>query len=225
MLIIAFDPSKSTGWAAYRPADRNRDYFGTAVKCGVLEMPKKADAYYTADQIGLKVTALLRSFVDSNGNRIKPDFAVLEQQAEAQISVQGRDQSFAGSIFPWVATSSIVATLANFGIPYGTIAPATWRKTFFPAGYKPPQNPVLDKNKQPALDKFGKPKFKSDWKAAAVSECERLGIELPPQKTVSHNAAEACALAISWFEARIHAGRYEAPLTALLQRRNTKEAA
>ncbi len=205
-LIIGFDPSKYTGWCLYDPDRRKTDGNFSHVKCGVLEMPEKADMYYTADQIGLKITALLRGIKQDFG--AYPAFAVLEQQIEAQVSMQGRGQSFAGSISPWVATSAIVATLANFGVAYGTLMPAAWRKSFFGAGFKPP------------VDGKGK----KDWKLACVDECERLGIQLPKKKTLSHNAAEACALAICWGvrDMKLHAGRYHEPWLKLVQQRNER---
>lgn len=203
-LIIGFDPSKGSGYALL---DTARDF--SAIETGVMEMPAKADAYFTADQIGLKVTALLRQCKEKRGKL--PDFAVLEQQIEAQASMAGRGQSFAGSIYPWIATSAIVATLANFKIPYGTLMPASWRKTFFGQGFKPP------------LDKTGK----KDWKGAAIAECERLGITLPTKKALADDAAEACALAICWAsrDMNLHAGRYHEPWMTLIQQRNERAAA
>jgi Holliday junction resolvasome RuvABC endonuclease subunit len=200
-LIIGFDPSKSTGWSLL---DTGKDF--SAIECGVLEMPDKSDHYYTADQIGLKVSAMLRQCKEQRGKL--PDFAVLEQQIEAQASMAGRGQSFAGSIYPWIATSAIVATLANFKIAYGTLMPSSWRKSFFGQGFKPP------------LDKKGK----KDWKQAAITECERLGINLPSRKALADDAAEAAALAICWAsrDINLHARRYEEPLMKLLQQRNSK---
>lgn len=196
MKIIAFDPSKNTGFAIFDPA---RDH--SAIKCGVLQMPDGAKHYFTADQIGLKVTTLIRDEIKAGG---KPDFAVLEEQSLAKIGNTSAD----AMIYPWVATSAIVATLANFGIPYGTIPASTWRVMFFGKSFKP------------ALDSKGK----KDWKKAAVAECERLGITLPTQKTISHNAAESCALAVCWRGAKLHARRYEPAFMSLLQQRNNKVA-
>lgn len=203
-LIIGFDPSKNTGFSLY-----STERHFSAIECGVLEMPPKADTYYTADQIGLKVAAFLRQIKEQHGRM--PDFAVLEQQIEAQAAVAGRGQSFAGSIYPWIASSAIVATLANFKIPYGTLMPATWRKLFFGAGFKPP------------VDRKGK----KDWKTAAIAQCEQMGIILPKQKALADDAAEACALAICWAakDMNLHAGRYHAPWLALQQGRNERGAA
>lgn len=191
MKTFAFDPSKSTGWSVF---ETTKDY--SAMPCGVLQMPKNSDHYYTGDQIGLKVRALIKE----HG---KPDFAVLEEQSLAKIGTTSAD----AMIYPWVATAAIVATLANYGVPYGTIPPGTWRKMFFGERFKPP------------VDAKGK----NDWKAAAVAMCERHGITLPTQKAIAHNAAEACALAICWRGAKLHARRYEPAFMDLLQRRNTRQ--
>lgn len=221
-LILAFDPSKSTGWCLY---DTARHY--SSIECGVLEMPDKADAYYTADQIGLKVVSLLKSCKEQH-NRL-PDFAVLEQQIEAQVA----GSKFAGTIYPWIASSSICSTLARFAIPYGTLMPSAWRKMFF-SGYDVPQSPVMEtvqvdgrKVKQHARDTKGRLKYKYEWKDAAIAKCEELGIVLPKQKALADDAAEACALAICWAnkDMNLHARRYQAPWLALQQGRNERGAA
>ncbi|MEX2693687.1 hypothetical protein [Rhizobium mongolense] len=78
-------------------------------------------------QIGLKVAALIRE----HG---KPDFVVLEEQSLAKIGNTNAD----ALIYPWVATTAIVSTIANFGIPYGTLPPGTCRKSFYGQTFKPP---------------------------------------------------------------------------------------
>lgn len=198
MHIIAFDPSKHTGWSL---RDMARDH--SAIRCGVLEMPDKADHYYTADQIGRKVCGLITEEIRAGR---KPTFAIIEQQALAKIGNTSAD----AMIYPWVANSAIVATLANFGIPYASIPAVTWRVSFFGRGFKPP------------VDSKGK----KDWKKACVAECERLGIVLPTQKTIAHNAAEACALAICAQvpATKVHARRYEPALMALRMARNERPA-
>ncbi len=200
MLIVGFDPSKTTGWAIF---DTKRNF--AAIQCGVFEMPDKADHYYTGDQIGLKVAKFLRDCKGKYGQL--PDFVVLEEQ----ILVKVPNTSADAMIYPWVATTAIVSTIANFGIPYGTLTSGSWRKLFYGAGFKPP------------LDNKGK----KDWKTAAIKECERIGVVLPSQKTKAHNAAEAVALAICWHhkEMRLHAGRYQDPWMKLVQARGQKAVA
>lgn len=191
-IVFAFDPSKSTGFAV-RHLDRDH----SAIRCGVFQMPDKSDHYYTGDQIGLKVRALVKE----HG---KPDFAVLEEQSLAKIGNTSAD----AMIYPWVATAAIVSTLANFGVPYGTLPASTWRVAFYGRGFKPP------------LDKKGK----KDWKAACVAACEQMGIVLPTQKALAHNAAEAAALAICCHvkDMKLHAARYRPAFLDLLQRRNDR---
>lgn len=184
--IMGFDPSKSTGYSVYEPERVRQDRNYSHVVCGVFEMPEKAGHYYTGDQIGLKVRNLIKEYG-------KPDFAVLEEQILAPVA----GSSANAMIYPWIATTAIVAVLANFGVPYGTLMPSQWRKAYYGSAFKPP------------LDKNGK----KDWKNAAVAQCERDGIKLPKQKTIAHNAAEACALAICWAsnDIKLHAGRYHQP--------------
>jgi hypothetical protein len=203
-IILGFDPSKSTGWCVYDPDQQKIDRNFSHIECGVFQMPDKSDHYYTADQIGLKVRNLIADLIAKDR---RPDFAVLEEQSLAKIGNTSAD----ALIYPWLATSAIVSTLANYGVPYGTLPPGTWRKSFYGQNFKPP------------LDNKGK----KDWKSAAVSECERLGIKLPTQKTLAHNAAEACALAICWGvrDMKVHAGRYQEPLMALRMGRNERSAA
>lgn len=201
-LIIGFDPSKCTGWSVF---DTTRNI--AAIRCGVFEMPTKADEYYTADQLGLKVRNFIREIKEKHGRM--PDFAVLEQQMQAQ----AKGSSFAGSMFPWIATAAIVSTLANFGIPYGSLMPSTWRRMFFGQGFKPTIT--------------GKETSSQAWKRACIARCEAEGIELPRTKAHADDAAEACAVAICWAskDMNLHAGRYFEPWMALVQARNEKRAA
>lgn len=209
MKVVAFDPSKSTGWAFW---DTARDH--SSIRCGVFEMPEKADHYYTADQIGIKVKLFLKELIaDKSAGR--PDFAVLEEQSLAKIGNTSAD----ALIYPWLATSAIVATLANFGIPYATIPSATWRVAFFGKGFQPPIK--IHKLKKPDPKTGKTEKIERLWKVACVTECERRGITIPGNKEIGHNAAEAAALAMcaQSDKTKIHAGRYEEAWKAI---RNTK---
>ncbi|WP_455872868.1 hypothetical protein [Rhizobium yanglingense] len=148
--------------------------------------------------VGLKVAAVIRE----HG---KPDFVALEEQPLAKIGNTSAD----ALIYPWVTTTAIVSTIANFGIPQGTLPQGTWRRSFYGQTFKPP------------LDNKGK----KDWKSAAVTECERMRIRLPSQRTRPHNAAEACVLLRSVGgvrELKVHAGRYQEPLMALRMQRNER---
>lgn len=184
-LILGFDPSKTTGYAIYDSAKHL-----SAIECGCFEMPKTAKHYYTGDQIARQTVEMIRAIGPK-----KISFAVLEEQSLANIGGSSAD----GMIYAWISTTAIVSVLANFGIPYGTIAPGAWRKMFYGQGFKPP------------VDKNGK----NDWKAASVAACEREGITIPTKKTMAHNACEAVAVAICWKGAKLHARRYEERFMAL----------
>jgi Holliday junction resolvasome RuvABC endonuclease subunit len=209
--ILGFDPSKYTGWALYCPEQRRKDDNCSHIKCGVLEVPDKADPYFTGDQIARKVHALLLEHVKEYGKA--PDFAVLEEAAQANIG----KTSAAAMIFAWVSATAIVGVLANWGIPYATLHPNTWRPTFF-GTLKPPQK---------AVKKAGKVQMKNDWKSLAISECERLGVKLPKTKALADDAAEAVAIAMCWEdnEMKFHAKRYHQPWMNLRMQRNERGAA
>jgi hypothetical protein len=209
MRVVAFDPSKTTGWAYW---DTSRDH--SSIQCGVFKMPEKADHYYTSDQIGLKVKDFLRDLT-ADPNFGKPDFAILEEQSLAKIGNTSAD----AMIYPWIASTAIASTLANFNIPYSTSPAATWRVVFFGSGFKPPFKIRKLKKPDPKTGKTEKTEWL--WKEACVTECERRGITIPSNKETGHNAAEAAALAMcaQSDKTKIHAGRYEAAWKAI---RNTK---
>lgn len=201
--ILGFDPSKSTGFCVYDPAQAKLDRNFSHIQCGVFEVPEKADAYYTADQIALQTRNLIQGLI-KEGRR--PAFAILEEAAGANIG----KVSAKAMIYAWASAGAIVGVLANFAIPYGTLMPNTWRKAYFGSNIPP-------------LDANGK----KDWKASAIAQCQRDGIKLPKQKALAHNAAEACALAICWSikSVKLHAGRYHQPWLDLQMRRNERAPA
>lgn len=195
MRVLALDTSKTAGFACFET-----DKHPSAMRCDVLEFPAKASIEYCADQMGNKIKGLIREF--------KPEFVIME--TALKMSPTGTT----ATVVSCMLHGAVLATVGNFGIPWGTISAATWRKMFFGKGFQPPQ-------------KFNKAKKKNenDWKTAAVEQCEREGITLPSRKTVAHNAAEAAAIAICWRAAEIHAGRYIPAFQAMLQKRNARPEA
>ncbi len=210
--ILGFDPSKYTGYAVYSPEARRHDGNCSHIKCGVLEVPDKADAYFTGDQISRHVQALIVEHRKRHGSN--PDFAVIEEAALANIGKTSAD----AMIFAWVSATAIVGVLANWGIPYATLHPNTWRSMFFGAKFKPPQKAVKVK---------GVTKFKNDWKTPAINEVERLGVKLPSTKALADDAAEAVAIALCWEhnEMKFHAKRYQQPWMDLRMQRNDRSVA
>lgn len=207
MKVLGLDVSKHAGWAVW---ETHRSI--SSIKCDVLEFPAKASIEYCADQMGLKITALIKDH--------KPDFIVLE--TALKMSPGGSAVSIVSSC---MLHGAVYATLGNWGKPWGTISVGTWRRMFFGKDPSLPQTPIMDKNGVQARDSKGRLKFKTEWKQAVIEQCEREGIELPSKKTIKDNAAEAAALAVCWRGAEIHAGRYRPAFQAFLQQRNERVAA
>lgn len=159
---------------------------------GVMQFKDGASIEYCAGQMGLKIVALLREH--------KPDFVIMEE------SIKTVMKGPSATIVSNMLHGAVIATCENMHVLWGTIPVQTWRKMFFGQGFKPPP------------DKHGK----NDWKAAAVASCENAGITIPTQKTISHNAAEAAAMAYCWRGAEIHTDRDRTRFMELLQRRNDR---
>lgn len=199
MRVMGLDVSKSAGFSLF---ETNKH--PSSIKCDVLEFPAKASIEYCADQMGLKVTGLIREF--------QPEFVIME--AALKMSPTGTT----ATVVSCMLHGAVLATVGNFGIPWGTISAATWRKMFYGAGFKPPQK--ITKLSKP--DSKGRwEKVENLWKEAIVAQCEREGIVLPSRKTVAHNAAESAAIAICWRGATIHAGRYVPAFQEMLKQRNS----
>ncbi|AXV15098.1 hypothetical protein CYG48_04915 [Neorhizobium sp. SOG26] len=204
MKVLAFDTSKTAGWAFY---DTTKHI--SSIVCGVLEFPDKASIEYCADQMGLKVTKLIREF--------KPDFVIME--AALKMSPGGT----LATVVSCMLHGAVLSTVANFGIPWGTISSATWRVMFYGKGFKPPQKIHQLKKPDPKTGKMER--VENLWKEAIVAQCEREGIVLPSKKTIAHNAGEAAAIAVCWRGAEIHAGRYRPAFQGFLQNRNERQGA
>jgi hypothetical protein len=202
--ILGLDTSKSAGWALYDTAQHV-----SAIKCGVLEFPAKASIEYCADQMGLKIAGLIREH--------KPDFVVME--SALKMSPGGTT----ATVVSCMLHGAVLATVGNFGKPWGTISSGTWRKMFYGAGFKPPFKVHKLPKPDPKTGKTERVEFL--WKEAIVTACEREGIVLPAKKTIAHNAGESAAIAICWRGAEIHAGRYRPAFMELLQKWNERGVA
>lgn len=88
----------------------------------------------------------------------------------------------------------VVAMLDAWRIPWGLIAPATWRSAYFGKGVKPADG---------------------DWKAMAIVEANRQKIILPSTKAAQRDAAEAIGIAISWERCTFVPARHQTAFLAL----------
>lgn len=205
MIVWGIDPSSNCGFAIL-DTDRNI----AAVHCEVWENKTTRDYYW----YGVRVGRALRNRVERFG---RPDVVVIEQGSE---STQGTGIN--GVIWSWACIGAVMGLVGVYPkLIICTIHPSTWRKPFYGEGFEPPQEPVMEKGVQ-VLDKKGKPKFKNDWKAAAVQKCERLGITLPPKTTTNHNAAEAVGIAHSWAHSTYIHDDYEDAFKELRNKHDTR---
>lgn len=201
MKILALDISKHSGWACF---DTSKHI--SSIQCGVLEFPDNASIEYCADQMGLKCAKLIREF--------KPDFVIME--TALKMSPGGT----LATVVSCMLHGAVLSTVGNFGIPWGTISSATWRKMFYGKGFKPPVKVHQLKKPDPKTGKTER--IEHLWKEAIVTQCELEGIILPSKKTIAHNAGEAAAIAVCWRGAEIHAGRYRPAFQGFLQQRNDR---
>jgi hypothetical protein len=155
MRILAFDPSKSTGWCCLR--HHARTILGHTLR-------RLADAEWRRPLLYTETRSAEGTRAHQGARQ-----AGFRRARGAIAGQDRRDQRGRNDLSVGLATAAIVATLANFGVIYGTIPPGTWRKMFFGERFKPP------------VDK----KNKNDWKAAAVAMCERHGITLAEPERLS----------------------------------------
>lgn len=205
--IWGFDPSKTSGIAEWQI---NRSH--ASIWCDILRMPDECDHYWFGVQMQRKLINLVKE-------RGKPDICVLEQQ-----SLNSMGNNLDGVIYPWGAANAFCGVLGGaYGIPILRIAPQSWHVPFFGKGFKPPFKTHKLKKPDPKTGKMERIEYL--WKEACVKACEDMGIVLPTPKSLAHNAADACALAICWRAANPIHQQYHQNFMSLVQGRNERGAA
>lgn len=202
MRVMGFDPSKTSGIS-----DWNTRQDHSSIWCDLLRMPDECDHYWFGVQIQRKIIKVIKE-------RGKPDIGVVEQQ-----SLNSMGNNLDGVIYPWTAALAFVGILGAYGIPVVRIAPQSWHSVFFGKGFKPPQKPVTKTIKGQKVKTF-----ENDWKTACVKACQDMGIDLPKPASLSHNGADACALAICWRAANPISEEYHTRFIELVQNRGEKAA-
>lgn len=220
--LLTLDVSTNTGYAAW---ETNRDI--SSIEAGVIELPA-AQKFHTGKtdyswddwrvaQMGPKIYKLLKWF--------GPDLVIVEQRLRFSKTGDGAfamTNALHGAIYSHCCTMNIL---------FGTVPSDTWRVAAYGEGFKQPLVPAMDRQRRQKLDpKTGAPLFKSkDWGDIAVEACEELGIVLPRNKEIAHNAAEACLMARTWWRCRnkisIPEKRAYDRFIQLLQGRNERGAA
>lgn len=201
-LVLGLDLASRSGFAIWE-TEKHR----SSIKAGVLDsIGKNVDPSYRADQIGLKVTAMIRRAREVYGRPF--DIVVIEEAMHASLG------GISSTINSSMIHGAVYATLSNHGILWGTVNVATWRAGFFGRGFKPPQKRVELK----VPDKKGNTfKMENLWKEAAINACDQMGVILPEKKQDQEDAAEAVAIAIRWQDAKVHAARYQDRFKKLLE--------
>lgn len=153
------------------------------------KMVRKPDYHWDdwrVAQVGPKVVKLLQ--------RYRPDFVLIEERLRFSKTGDG------GFAMTNAIHGSVYAVCCSMSVLFGTISSQSWRAAAYPDGFKQPLLPDMARGGQQKVDpKTGKPKFKlKDWGDIAVEMCDRLDIQLPSKKAISHNAAEAALIAMMW---------------------------
>lgn len=224
-VVLGLDISKFCGWAIWE-TERST----SSIVCGVLEFPDDATIEFCADQMALKIKKLITGYREQYAyiDMVKDEDGVFQprkfyarkinlvvMETALKMSPNKDARSIVSSC---MLHGAVLSTLSLYGVAWATMAVGTWRKHFFPKGFKPEPSVVTDRFT--GEKKSGSP----DWKSAAVARCQDrdLGITLPTKKALAHNAAEGCALALMWPHATVQP-RYQPVFMKMLQSRHKRE--
>lgn len=118
-----------------------------------------------------------------------PDFAAIEMPQRSVTRFEKKKRHDLGGDVAKEATinpnalqlhdlgGAVCAILDLVSIPWGLIAPGTWRSAYYGKGFKPTDD---------------------DWKQAAINRAVLQGIVLPKQLKAQRDAAESAGVASSW---------------------------
>jgi hypothetical protein len=154
----------------------------------------------------------LRDWITPDSDRFicRPDFAAIEmpQRSVKQFGKKVRDPQTGqmivketinpNSLQLSALAAGATATLDLCGVPWGLIAPATWRSAYYGKGMEPPEG--------------------EDWKDLAVTWAERQGITLPDTNKGKGDAAESIGIASAWMRCTRIAARHHKAFMALRTR-------
>lgn len=211
--VLGLDLSTCSGYGFW---EASRDV--SSIDAGVIELPDAGDFDddWRVAQMGPKTVKLIKSF--------RPDLVLIEERL--RFSKAGT-QAFAMSN---AIHGAVYSHCCSMNILFGTINVKSWHTAAYGEKFKQPLVPDLKRGGEQKVDeKTGKPLFKlKDWKEIAVEKCEELHIQLPSQKALAHNAAEAAIIAMLWRchnRITIPAKRDHDRYIALLQRPKSQQVA
>lgn len=182
MIILGLDQAQNCGFALY-----DTEAPLSAIRAGVIRAKdddsiKKGEYEKMSARLGHELMKLIK--VE------RPDFIALEQpirtmpggggKVKAKLKFMGEEQTVektvGGGMNAVISSNQMTGAAASivgaFRIPFMTIAPVTWRKTFLGFGTKPGWD-------------------RDDWKRAARERCSSLKI-----KVTNNDQADAVGIAI-----------------------------
>lgn len=193
--IWGLDVATTTGWAAIVPAEPPRQW-----RCLAIESEGE-NGEEKAGDLAIEIHRALA--------RARPDFVAMEMPQRSVKAFGKKTVDAAGrevvkeTINPnalqlSALAGAVVGVLDVAGIPWGLIAPATWRAAYY-GGMKPKDG---------------------DWKALAVAMADHHEILLPSLKKARSDAAEAVGIAVAWRKCSFIPKRHQAAFMALCMGRS-----
>jgi hypothetical protein len=190
MIILGLDIATSCGHALIE-----RNTKPSAWRCGI---------WHSAGENGEDKAGVLALSVLPFIKEHRPVFAAIEMPQRSVTRFDRRSDDLAGgkveqTINPNALQLSAlaggaVAMLDSFRIPWGLVAPATWRAAYYGKGVKPSQG---------------------DWKDLAIQHAKMQRIELPSTKAAQRDAAEAIGIAVAWEKCTFIPARHQTAFMAL----------
>lgn len=190
MIVLGLDIATSTGWCLIEEKGRPQTWH-----CGAI----KAKGAFQEELAASLAFQLLRFFKYN----VKPDFVAIEMPMRNVQQFKKRRHDLAGqhesaTINPAALKLSAFAGAAAavidcYSIPWGLVAPATWRPAYFGKGVKP-NGKWTAKNKDNLRPSY----WSEDWKELAINYAKKQNISLPSTRAAQRDAAEACGIACAW---------------------------
>lgn len=198
MLILGLDIATTTGFAWYEPGSSL-----ASIKTGLVKAvgdSHEAKAASLGDQ-------LREMFKDC-----RPDFVAIEEPLRNIKTFKKKVETMYGPKFVhtvnpnqmllYSLVGAAMVVVSAYKKPWETIPSATWRKSFFGAGFKPPIKIIQKEGEDDVAEK--------QWKKAAVDRCRLLRIEVK-----NADAAEAVGIAM----AGEHSQKYKQERNRMMQAR------
>lgn len=198
MIVLGLDIATTTGFAWY---DASPSVSLSSIKTGLIKAEGKADED-KAGSLAVQLIAELHEHVDGRRVRKPIDFVAIERPLPNVMQFEKETDDLAGgSVETTINPNQMLlhqligaacAILAAYKIPYVTIAPQSWRASYFGKGFKPPKKPVKDKHGNQKKNRRGELMWKNDWKTPAIEKARALRIEVR-----NADAAEAVGIAFA----------------------------